>query len=160
VKKLEEECRLGYQVLADLAKITESTDLRKDSEFDRLEAFCAEKDAKIAEQAEEIQALVNRQAAKDEEIERLKEESNSFHDAAVRLATRYCKEHADEIDGAEQPEVCDLCAREAAEARVKVLEDQCVRFRQALNYVSEYPDSSEWPEEVVDAITEAGEEEV
>ena len=57
VKKLEEECRLGYQVLADLAK--------KDSEFDRLEAFCAEKDAKIAEQAAEIQALVNRQAAKD-----------------------------------------------------------------------------------------------
>jgi hypothetical protein len=62
VKKLEEECRLGYQALADLAK--------KDSEFDRLEAFCAEKDAKIAEQAAEIQALVNRQAAKDEEIER------------------------------------------------------------------------------------------
>jgi hypothetical protein len=50
VKKLEEECRLGYQVLADLAK--------KDSEFDRLEAFCAEKDAKVAEQAAEIERLV------------------------------------------------------------------------------------------------------
>lgn len=71
VKKLEEECRLGYQVLADLAK--------KDSEFDRLEAFCAEKDAKIAEQAAEIQALVNRQAAKDEEVERMKARLNAYY---------------------------------------------------------------------------------
>lgn len=33
IEKLQEDCRLGYQALADLAK--------KDSEFDRLETFCA-----------------------------------------------------------------------------------------------------------------------
>ena len=48
-------------------------------------------------------------------IEILSEESARFHEAAVWLASRYCKEHADEIDGADRPEVCDLCAREKAE---------------------------------------------
>ena len=45
--------------------------------------------------------------------------------------------------------------RELGETR-----DQGIRFRQALNYITTYSEREDWPEEVIDAITEAGECEV
>ena len=40
---------------------------------------------------------------------------------------------------------------------IERLTDKMVRFRQALNYVTGYPDPNDWPEEIVDGVTEAGE---
>ena len=65
----------------------------------------------------------------------------------------------DEHFGATEQDVIDSLVKKL-ERELGETRDQGIRFRQALNYVTTYSKREDWPEEVIDAITEAGECEV